>query len=196
MPEVQALTGLSKATLHYWWSFLELSPEQEKYLADKRRQSSKQNALNLVERRRRGEVAPYGKGAKVVAQTVDVRNARNALLAYRRAELPVKKALEEIYHTTFTKEIFDGVVLEEGRPVSVDMVIPFAAKKFLIAVGKDEATSHQIPARFAVVSSLGDKRQRIAFVNRLGGIVEARLKKLRVRVLHVDTLTSGDLVLA
>ena len=189
MPEVQEFMGLSKATLHYWWRFIELSPEAKRLIAAKRKASSRANVRILLERRRRGEVTyPSRKGVPMVAQVVAAA-PRKTLLAYRPNEAPLKKALESIYGTPFSKEVFDSVTVTTEGVVPTDVIIPFASKRLLIAVGTNSAVSDQLPARFACVSSHSDKRQRIAYISRLGGIVEERLKKLRVRVLHVDMLT-------
>jgi len=165
--------GVPKSTVQYIVGGLKLTKDALVRLRLMRRQAAEQRKVFLAEHGR-----TYGLHYWVDAdhRAAAAQRARETNLRYRDGELPVRRALQDLHDCEFYKEAFDGVVL---KACSQTLVIDWALTK---------ATCHKLPARMAVVKSLEDPRQRLAYLPRryLESVAAARLRKLRVKVHAVE----------
>ncbi len=177
--EIARLTGRSPGTVHLYARDIVLPDEVQAGL--NRRAAAILNSKPIDERRvwmRAG-----GRAASRIQARLGHPNLKNgkevAGLTYRKDELPIKAALEQLLGRTFSKEKVGGVFFD------------FADSEMLIECSADGTHGVQdLTMRFQVAESKGDQRKRMAFIDtsKVGPLRLARLEALNVGVRDMNDL--------
>lgn len=104
------------------------------------------------------------------------------MLSYSTEEQKIKIALEKEYGLSFKKEAFDGCIIE------------YACATHLISFStyKNALNDYYVPKKWAVVSSLEDNRNRIAYIKSNNNKVTERLTRLNVTVKNCSDLAVNN----
>lgn len=93
-----------------------------------------------------------------------------ASLSYRKSELKTKQTLEIMFSMPFMKQKI------------AEIYLPYCSAEHIVMFANISNDLITIVKRFAIVSSMEDKRKRIAYLFQQGNLAESRLEKLGVDV--------------
>lgn len=190
---IMEATGISRASLLILFKRMELTLEEKALLQQSREAVRLESSVRLVEinkailagtraknptpRKKYGKKRPsQAKYTPEERRTRKAQSAKRMTLTYKANEIGLKATLEKLHKQVFHKEPIENVI------------IPYASKKSLIFVVQSEGMAVHTVKRMAIISSIGDPRKRVVYLNRLGSKAEARLRKLRVDVRPISAL--------
>ena len=176
--EIATVLDTKEGNVTYHLKGIQLSEEEEAFLQErllrsKREGVKKLHTAEVMQRQKNSVQARIAANIKTNPGKRAITSAKiikNTILIYKPRELPEKHALEKIYSTEFKKEYLDGVVI-----VNAD-------SKRLISICRSYSSMTSTVKRYAIISSLEDKRQRIVYSFKTDGKNADRLRKLKVEV--------------
>ena len=182
-PEIHAATNIALHSISNYLKGLKLTKAEKALIQERKRASWVKTANNTLKKyweNKRKPKAPKVKRSReelIKEYSERLEKAHEEyLLSYRPYEEEIKPLLEAKYRASFTKEYIEGAVIQ------------FASKKYLISVSLNKRADYHMPTKYAIISSLQDKRKRIAYLYNTAGKAAERLGKLKVEVRSVNEL--------